>query len=120
MLLDALCGKDSQSQPIEWIKEEELAESVHLHIKLVRKALRYLEQVCLLNTASGSCLQAAHCHASCTPYCTLPAHGQSHDCELGECQHEHADIIGYMLEQFCNQKSGPAVKGCYVCVRSKS
>ncbi|KAL3159245.1 hypothetical protein ABBQ32_011215 [Trebouxia sp. C0010 RCD-2024] len=44
ILLDALCGKDQQDRPIEWINEEALAESLHLHIKQVRKALRWLEQ----------------------------------------------------------------------------
>ncbi len=45
ILLDALIGKDNQDKPVEWIKEEDLAESLNLHIKLVRKTLRFLEQV---------------------------------------------------------------------------
>ncbi|KAL0030019.1 hypothetical protein WJX79_001186 [Trebouxia sp. C0005] len=48
LLLDALCGKDKDDRPVEWIKEEILAESLHLHIKLVRKTLRFLEQEQLL------------------------------------------------------------------------
>ena len=43
--MDALCGKDKQDRPVEWINEELLAESLHLHSKQVRKALRWLEQV---------------------------------------------------------------------------
>ncbi len=67
LLLDALCGKDKDDRPVEWIKEEILAESLHLHIKLVRKTLRFLEQVLLQAAALQSCLQScsvkAHlCH----------------------------------------------------------
>ena len=57
LLLDALCGKDKDDRPVEWIKEEILAESLHLHIKLVRKTLRFLEQVLMQAAALQSCLQ---------------------------------------------------------------
>ena len=59
LLLDALCGKDKDDRPVEWIKEEVLAESLYLHIKLVRKTLRFLEQVLLQAAALQSCLQVS-------------------------------------------------------------
>lgn len=52
ILLDALCGKDKQERPVEWINEDALAESLHLHGKQVRKALRWLEQVMRLLLAN--------------------------------------------------------------------
>ena len=35
----------STGLPVEWIKEDELADMINMHPKILRKALRYLEQV---------------------------------------------------------------------------
>ncbi len=31
--------------PVEWIKEDDLADMINMHPKILRRALRYLEQV---------------------------------------------------------------------------
>ena len=35
----------STGLPVEWIKEDDLADMINMHPKILRKALRYLEQV---------------------------------------------------------------------------
>lgn len=107
--MDALCGKDKDGRPVEWVKEELLAESLHLHIKLVRKTLRFLEQVLLQAAALQGCLQVSqHCSTiterSSTllaSFCTLSAHSQRLACELREYKHEtaHKHVLPQLIRQ---------------------
>lgn len=47
LVLDALCGTGQDGKTVEWINEDTLAEHMNLHVQQARKALRFLEQVCL-------------------------------------------------------------------------